>query len=473
MRICFVAEGSYPYMVGGISSWLRTLMKCLPGYELKTYAIGANEKDRGKYAYTTPYNMTSIKEVFLDEPYKKRASRFAGRFIRCDKEKEILMKHFTGNCSDWPAVFDIVSKIKKEKIIDFFNCSDFFEIVRAIYDQYFENAPFGDFLWSIRTMYINQFYVLKGEIPEADVYHSVLTGLSGAVASYVAYLRKKPFILTEHGIYTREREEEIIRSNDIKEYIKELWVRYFKSMSECAYYFADRIVTQHERNRDIQIGFGADRKKTMIIPNGINADDYDCSFEGRLFGEDIVVGAIARIVPIKDIITMLEAYTLAREAIPGLKLVIIGPVGEDLHYNAYIQNYIKERNLSGVIFTGKIGYGEYIHALYSFDIFLLTSISEGQPISILEAMASGKPVVATDVGSCGEMVHGTAGNDGEAGIIVPVMDPKTASDAIIRLASDMTLRKRLGEAGRRRVREYYSIDHMKDSYIRLYESVAN
>lgn len=255
--------------------------------------------------------------------------------------------------------------------------------------------------------------------------------------------------------------------------MKELWAKYFHSMSLCAYTFADKIVTQSERNRDIQVELGADRKKTLIIPNGINADDYDCSFEDKLYGEDIVIGAIARMVPIKDIITMVEAYNIARGKISRIKLVIIGPIGEDEHYNAYVQNYITERNIPGITFAGKVDFGKYLQSLYSMDIFLLTSISEGQPLSVLEAMASGKPIVATDVGSCSEMVLGTSDKPGVAGIIVPVMNAQAAADAIIRLASDKEMRIKMGEIGRQRVREYYTIKRMKDSYIRLYETVIH
>ena len=472
MRICFIAEGSYPYVIGGITSWLNIFIKCFPDYELKTFAIGAKDKDRGKFICRIPDNMTQIEEVFLDTPIKKKVSRFPGRFIRNKKEKQVLMDHFSGKFSDWPAIFEFVDKMKPHKFINFFNSADFYEIVQTIYKENFNNAPYNDFLWTIRTMYIYQFYLLRVDVPEADIYHCVSAGFPGIIASKAVYLNKKPFVLTEHGIYTREREEEIIKSDFIKAYTKELWVQYFRSMSMCAYTFSSKIITQFERNRELEIGFGADKNKTMIIPNGMRVEEINDSQTVRIFGEQVIVGAIARIVPIKDIITMLRSYEKAKMKIPELKLVIVGPTDEDEQYHAYVKDYVIKRNIRDIIFTGKVDYEQYMQSFYSMDMILLTSISEGQPLSLLEAMAYAKPVIATDVGSCSELILGPRDEMGEAGIVAPVMDFNAIARAIIRLAQDSELRKKMGAAGRQRVREFYTIQHMGDAYRKVYEEVV-
>ena len=67
MRICLLTEGSYPYVVGGVSSWTQMLIKGLPEYEFVVYSIGAEEKDRGKYKYKLPDNLVNIQEEFLDD----------------------------------------------------------------------------------------------------------------------------------------------------------------------------------------------------------------------------------------------------------------------------------------------------------------------------------------------------------------------------------------------------------------------
>lgn len=459
-------------MIGGISSWLSIYMKCFPNHELITFTIGAREADKGKFACKIPDNMKHVEEVFLDSPSKNRGSGLTRCLIKSDSQKQVLINHFSGRNSDWPAIFEFAASVKADRIIDFFNSTDFFEIVQAVYEENYSCAPYNHFLWTIRSMYINQFYLLSINAPEADIYHSVLAGFPGMLASKASYTTGKPFVLTEHGIYTREREEEIIKSAYIKGYVKELWVKYFRAMSSCAYSFASKIITQFERNRDIQIELGADRKKTLIIPNGLNVEDYNFSYDERLYGDGVVVGSIARVVPIKDIITMVRSFEKSKKSVPEIKLVIVGPTEEDREYHLYVREYVRSRDIKDIIFTGKVDYNIYLQSLYSMDIFLLTSISEGQPISILEAMSCSKPVVSTDVGSCSELILGNGDGIGEAGIVAPVMDTDAIANAIISLAKDKSLRKKMGEAGRKRVSEFYTIKYMGDSYQKIYDEVA-
>ena len=98
--------------------------------------------------------------------------------------------------------------------------------------------------------------LLTEEIPEADIYHSLSTGYSGIIGSFAKYKLSKPFILTEHGIYTREREEEIIKSGWLKGCFKDIWINYFYSLSKCAYDMANNVITLFERNKDIEVELG-------------------------------------------------------------------------------------------------------------------------------------------------------------------------------------------------------------------------
>ena len=66
MRICLLAEGSYPYIVGGVSAWIQMLIQGMPEHEFIIYAIGAEEKDRGNFKYKLPSNVVAVKEIFLD-----------------------------------------------------------------------------------------------------------------------------------------------------------------------------------------------------------------------------------------------------------------------------------------------------------------------------------------------------------------------------------------------------------------------
>lgn len=471
MNICFIAEGSYPYMIGGISSWLDIFLKCFPDDRFTTLAIAAKEQSKGIFRCKIPHNMTGIHEVFLDTPFLVKRGRPLNQIRLSAGEQEMLLDHISARYSDWGAIFEFIQKIRHEKLLDFFNSHAFFDILRTFYNQSFSHAPFINFLWTIRNMYIYQFHLLQVEVPEADLYHAVSAGYPGIIGAREAYLRGKPFILTEHGIYTREREEEILKNNELQGDIKNLWVRYFQSMSGCAYQYADRIITQFERNRSYQLESGADKSKTLIIRNGMEVAKDTSERHGRLYGEGVVLGAIARIVPIKDILTMLKGFGAAKRTMPELRLVIVGPVDEDKEYFRQVTGYIAANGIRDVVFTGRVDTVHYHGILASVDVLLLTSISEGQPMSILEGMAASKPFIATDVGSCKEMLEGPD-EDGPSGVVIPVMDHLALSAAILRLASDADLRKTMGQAGFSRVNKLYSTGCMRDGYRRVYEEAV-
>ena len=126
--------------------------------------------------------------------------------------------------------------------------------------------------------------------------------------------------------------------------------------------------------------------------------------------------------------------------------------------------------LKDVFFTGSINVVDYLGKM---DIFLLTSISEGQPLSILEAFAAKIPCIATNVGNCQGLIYGEMDQLGDAGIIVPVMSINKIADAIVKLASDSTLREQMGEVGYLRVTNYYEEKKYLESYKKLYEELTN
>ena len=72
MRICVILEGCYPYVTGGVSTWIHQYMKAMPHHEFVVWAIGANASDRGKFKYELPANVVEVKEIFLDEAFSMR-----------------------------------------------------------------------------------------------------------------------------------------------------------------------------------------------------------------------------------------------------------------------------------------------------------------------------------------------------------------------------------------------------------------
>ena len=468
MKICIIAEGSYPYVTGGVSSWIQMLMNNMKEHEFIIYSICAEDKQIGNYKYEFPDNVVEIKEVSLEAAIRRRP-KWGKKLKFTEDEKKLLHDFIIGKTLGGRSFFDFVTKYKDISSEETLMSRDFYNLIKEICQDKFTHISFTDYFWNVRSIIITLLEVLKNDIPEADIYHSVSTGYSGVIAAYGKYLYGSKFLLTEHGIYSREREEEIIKSTWVKGYFKETWINYFHCLSKCAYESADKVVSLYNGARDIQIELGCNEKKTEVIANGISIDDYTNVTEKSEEEKDVInVGSVLRVVPIKDVKTILQAFAYANEYVKNLKFYIMGPTEEDEEYMKECLELVRYLKLDNVVFTGKINVKEYIGRM---DILVLGSISEGQPISILEGMAVKKPHIATNVGSCSELLWGANDGIGKAGIIVPIMNYKVLGGSIVKLANNGPLRREYGRNAFRRVSRTYTFDNFIGGYKRLYNEL--
>lgn len=464
MKICIIAEGSYPYVTGGVSSWIQMLINNMKEHEFIIYAIGAEEKIKGNFKYEIPDNVIKVEEIFLDSFLKYKGVH--GKKYKIHEEtKKDLKALIIGGEARWNNIFSLMRGAKINNIMDFFMSWDFYEIIREAYIEKYNLIPFTEYFWMVRSMLLPIFLILKSPIPEADIYHSVSTGYAGVVGSLGKYIYNKPFVLTEHGIYTREREEEIIKSHWVKGFFKNMWIEFFNNMSKCAYDKSDKVITLFNKNKEIEIELGCREDKVDIIPNGVdvsNFKDIPCKEEND---ENINIGAVIRVVPIKDIKTMIYSFNLVKQQIKNAKFYIMGPTDEDEEYYEECKQIVEGLEAKDIIFTGRVNIKEYVGRM---DILVLSSISEGQPLAILEGMCFRKPFVATDVGSCKELLYGVNDEYGQAGFIVPVMNYEKMAEALIRLCRNEDLRKKMGSNAFNRVSNLYTIENFINGYKEIY-----
>jgi len=466
MKICMLFEGSYPHITGGVSTWAQMLVKNISRHEFMLYTIGADSKFIGKFKYDLPPNVLSVQELFLDKILEGKGV-YGRRYKLSSNIRKSLKELIAGKDIDWEPIFYMVKNRKITNSLDFFMSSDFFDILQEAYSEGFSTVPFTDFFWTIRSMLLPLFYLIQQPVPKAEIYHSASNGYTGFIGALAKYIYKKPFLLTEHGIYSREREEEIIKSGWVSGQFKDLWINFFKNISKMVYENADAVYTLFEKNMEIEIELGCPKEKIKIVPNGIYVQDFDGIRPSAESG-GINIGSITRIAPIKDIKTMLQSFNIVKKTIKDSKLYIMGPIDDDEDYYNECRQLVKRLKLEDVIFTGRVDIKEYIGKM---DMLLLTSISEGQPFVILEAMAASRPFIATDVGGCRELLYGRANDSfGKSGIVVPMMNTSKIASAIIKLCRDSVLRSEMGASGKKRVKKYYTAEKCVKSYKKIYES---
>jgi len=208
-----------------------------------------------------------------------------------------------------------------------------------------------------------------------------------------------------------------------------------------------------------------DHGKIHRIENGINTEYYSPNDkdkkllkELKISEETFVIGNIARLAPVKDHFTLVKAFAIARKSHPNMRLLIVG----DGPKRSKLEKLISEMNLSQEVML--LGFRRDIKELLSIlDVFVLSSISEGTSITILEAMASGKPVIATNVGGNSRIVI-----DGKTGFLVPPKQPVLLARKISELIENPKIAKKMGLHGRKVVQTNFSVERMTKKYVSLY-----
>lgn len=211
---------------------------------------------------------------------------------------------------------------------------------------------------------------------------------------------------------------------------------------------------------------GVDPKKMLYIPNGCDTKvfspgrDEDLRRSLGFEADDIVVGTVGSLSAVKDQKSLLEVFALLAKTKKNLKLLVVGdgPLKEDLVSFAESAGIGDKTVFAGVAKD----VSRYYKAM---DIFVMTSISENMPSAILEAMATGLPIVATDVGDVKYML-----NEGRSGIVVKVKDIKAISGGVLKYIDDPILAKSNGESSRAKVENEFPLEKMIRSYDELYRS---
>ncbi len=489
--VTLILEGTYPYVAGGVSTWVHQIIGAYPDRQFSLLHIGPHPGAYTKPLFTMPSNVAELHEVHC------RGAEQVGRRVNPRLERSrrgapsrvlaaIRRLHLTDVVDD-SMIADLAAG--DLTMSEFLHGEETFELLRGeLYEKHSPGAPFMDFFWHFRSMHIPLLRLLAGGCPKANIYHAVSTGYAGVVGAVESYKTGKPLVVTEHGIYAREREMELSRATWIKDDdsrksmkcqqvspLRRFWSHYFRMLSKIAYHQATRLVTLSEANRMKQLADGASSAKITVVPNGVKGAAL------ALPAAEVVeekrtkmrVGFVGRVVPIKDVITLVRAVSLAKEQVE-MEVWIIGPQDEDAAYAQRCRTLVDTLGLQETIkFLGPQPVAEIYPKL---DVVLLTSLSEGQPLVMLEAYANAVPCIATDVGACRELIEGGNTADcalGPSGIVTRVANPTATAAALVKLARDPELRVRMGKAGLARVTARYQLHQVVASYEHLYASMAS
>jgi glycosyltransferase involved in cell wall biosynthesis len=488
--IGLILEGTYPYVAGGVSSWVHQIIRGFPEYRFALAFIGSARADYGEMRYELPQNVVHLQEHYIHgggetppvrpvagdaaaygmvkrlheyfrEPHKQPATVVGESLRALSSEGELTLQSFLHSRASW-------------------------DYTTEQYRRFSRDPSFIDYFWSVRTMHRPLWMLAQAaeSFPPVRALHAVSTGYAGFLAAMLRWKTGRPLILSEHGIYTKERKIDLLHSEWIRErpdpfsrdpaqigYLRQLWIRFFESLGRLCYDACDDIVSLYEANRQRQIADGAAPERTRAVPNGVDLARLSPLRAQRGQNDPPpVMCLLGRVVPIKDVKTFIRAIHIAAKRMPALEGWIAGPEDEDRGYAQECRLLAESIGMRERIRF--LGFQQIDALLPRVGLLVLSSISEGLPLVLLEGFAAGVPAVTTDVGSCRQLIHGLAGEDaalGAAGRVVGIADPEALAAASLELLGSAEAWRRAQKAGLARVERYYSQERLFAEYRELYQ----
>lgn len=498
--VCLLLEGTYPFVRGGVSSWVHQLITGMPELTFSLVFLGGRRRDYTKPKYEIPQNVVHLETHYLEDGLRHEAPKPTKPSAQLARESEQLHDYLKARAGITQASKPTLERlehavdaalVRMERPgglqLEHFLCSEVaWQHICKAHQASDPDASFVDYFWTLRLLHapLFQLAAIAAQAPIARVYHTVSTGYAGFLGALLERHTGRPLILSEHGIYTKERRIDLNQAewfddlggpqhasfSDGSAAIRKLWIRYFESLGRLTYRAANPIISLYEGNRERQASDGAPSDRTRVIVNGIDANRFEPALKARPQNTvPPVVGLIGRVVPIKDVKTFLRAIQLVTAQLPDVQGWIIGSEDEDPAYGQECRALARSLGIEkNVRFLGHQNVADILPQL---GLLMLTSISEAQPLAILEAFAAGVPCVATDVGACREQIEGRTQVDralGFAGRIAPFADTRALGNAALELLSNVDAWKGCQAAGLERVKRFYAESTMLDEYRAVY-----
>ncbi|KEH10378.1 glycosyl transferase family 1 [Delftia tsuruhatensis] len=494
--IALLLEGTFPYVSGGVSSWVNQILQAYPEHRFAIVFLGSRREDYGDFRYALPPNVVHFEQHFLFDALHSniQPAPSRGHPEALAKAREFLqaLEAHDGSAESRAKVLAAMRSIALElqpggslPLEDFLHSEFAWDLIRDSYRRHCTDPSFVDFFWTVRIMLQPLWLMARiahGLIP-VRVLHTVSTGYAGFLGGLLHHSRGLPLVLSEHGIYTKERQIDLLQSTWIRDnrnifqrdpmevsFFRQMWIRFFDWMGRFCYGAADPIIALYENNRLRQVADGAAAERTVSIPNGIRIERFAPLRTQRPAETPPVLCLIGRVVPIKDIKTFIRAMRRVVNRMPQAQAWVAGPTAEDPAYADECQNLVDSLGLQANVRF--LGMQKVEELLPKVGVVVLSSISEALPLVILEAQAVGVPVVSTDVGSCRQLIDGLGPEDqalGSCGRVVGIANPEALADACLELLASPGQWQAASAAGIARVERYYSDRLLFERYRQVYD----
>lgn len=508
--VAIVMESTYPYLKGGVSAVVHDIVTHNPDLSYGIIHITWDSCAPLTDLYGMPSNVRWVRTVFLSmQEHKHDYLAVSVKDLGMDAEQRTALSNRLfdalyglserGEVEPLWTLIDegLNQRTRQYPLWALLGSREFMQTLQDRMPQL--NLPLADSFWILRNFFSLAFAVTGETMPRASVYHAHTTGYASLLGAAAARDHGTSFLLTEHNLYVRDTVNTLLDRNMALSITAEdyrtfdvtaeqrAWMAWWTEMGRFCYPSARLITYLYPTAITEAARLGTDIDKSVVVPNGMVIAEFDEKFRARRQVLETLrqessehiwrLVYIARVVPIKGLMDLLSSMELLRNhGYPNLHLDVLGPTE---HVPEYYEACLAKIDALGlhdkVTIHGTVNVREMLD---QFDLLVLPSYNEGQPIVILEAMAAGIPTVGSDVGGVAQLISDdlltTDGKTiGACGETVTPGNVEQMADAVRTVIGNLDAYADYAANARTRVQEFFQMHEVMSSYNQIYRALGD
>jgi len=508
--VAIVMESTYPYLKGGVSAVVHDIVTHNPDLSYGIIHITWDSDSPMTDLYGMPANVRWVRTVFLSmEEHRRNFLSVSAKDLGMTAQQREELSHRLFDAlyalserGDVEDLWDLIDeglneRTRKYPLWALLGSREFMQTLQDRMPQL--NLSLANSFWTLRNFFSLAFAVLGETMPRASVYHAHTTGYASLLGAAAARDHDTSFLLTEHNLYVRDTVNTLLDRNMALSITEEdyrtfdvtaeqrAWMAWWTEMGRFCYPSARLITYLYPSAITEAARLGSDIDKSVVVPNGMVIAEFDDKYRARQqVVEQLMQDSsdhvwhlvyIARVVPIKGLLDLLSSMDILRDrGYRNLHLDVLGPTEHVPEYYEACLAKIESLGLNDkVTIHGTVNVRE---VLDQFDLLVLPSYNEGQPIVILEAMAAGIPTVGTDVGGVAQQIADdlltTDGRTiGPCGETVTPGDVVQMADGIQAVIGNIDAYANYAANARTRVQELFQMHEVMSSYNQIYRALGD
>ncbi|EGX56427.1 glycosyltransferase [Streptomyces zinciresistens K42] len=465
-RVTLLTEGTYPHSHGGVSVWCDQLVTGMPDIEFDVIAVTGTGRE--PLVWDLPGHVRGVLPVPLwgAAPDGRPPRGRSGRQLADAYERFLTaLVDPAAEAGFAPALYTLAAQAAAGRLSPFLRDDRAIAVLTAVWNRpglaVREARPSLHDALTATALLEHALRPLAAPPPRSGVAHAVSGGLAVLPGLVARERHGVPLLLTEHGVYLRERYLGH-RTATYRWPVKAVVLGFFRLLAEESYRRAALITPGNRYNRLWEEQGGADPAAIRTVYNGVDPAAFPPAGPEP---DTPTLSWAGRVDPIKDLETLIRAFALVRDRLPQARLRLFGgtPRGGETYRERCEALAAALGHGDAVRFEGRVD--DIKDAYAAGSVVMLSSISEGFPFTLIEAMSCGRATVSTDVGGVREAV-------GDTGLVVPPRDPAAMAAAALELLGDPARRGAMGEAARLRVIEQFTLRQTIDTFRAVYRELA-